>query len=73
MCARYDLVIEQALYERAFKTARLPKWNFPPRYNVAPTDQVPIVRVDPRRPARACLGAVGADSLLDARKAEVPA
>lgn len=27
---------------------RLPASNFPPRYNVAPTDQVPIVRVDPR-------------------------
>ena len=47
MCARYDLVIAQEIYERAFKTVRLPKWNFPPRYNVAPTDQVPIVRIDP--------------------------
>ena len=27
---------------------RLPNSNFPPRYNVAPTDQIPIVRVDPR-------------------------
>lgn len=27
---------------------RLPASNFPPRYNVAPTDQSPIVRIDPR-------------------------
>jgi putative SOS response-associated peptidase YedK len=27
---------------------RLPASNFPPRYNIAPTDQIPIVRVDPR-------------------------
>ncbi|MCJ7787894.1 MAG: SOS response-associated peptidase, partial [Methyloceanibacter sp.] len=48
MCARYDLVIAQEIYERAFKTVRLPQSNFPPRYNIAPTDQVPIVRIDPR-------------------------
>jgi putative SOS response-associated peptidase YedK len=27
---------------------RLPQSNFPPRYNVAPTDKIPVVRVDPR-------------------------
>ncbi len=48
MCARYDLVIAQEIYERAFKAVRLPQSNFPPRYNIAPTDQVPIVRIDPR-------------------------
>jgi putative SOS response-associated peptidase YedK len=26
----------------------VPASNFPPRYNIAPTDQIPIVRVDPR-------------------------
>jgi putative SOS response-associated peptidase YedK len=31
-----------------FKAQRLPKSNFPLRYNVAPTDQIPIVRIDPR-------------------------
>ena len=33
---------------RLFKAQRLPKSNFPLRYNVAPTDQIPIVRIDPR-------------------------
>jgi len=31
---------------------RLPASNFPPRFNIAPTDQVPIVRVDPRDQTR---------------------
>lgn len=48
MCARYDFVIEQTLYKRAYKAVRLPQSNFPPRYNMAPTDQIPIVRIDPR-------------------------
>ena len=30
------------------RVGRLPASNFPLRYNIAPTDQVPIVRVDPR-------------------------
>jgi putative SOS response-associated peptidase YedK len=33
---------------RPLKAQRLPKSNFPLRYNVAPTDQIPIVRIDPR-------------------------
>src|SRR4051812_2328277 len=36
------------LYRRLSKPIRLPQSNFPPRYNTAPTDQIPIVRVDPR-------------------------
>ncbi|MEX2165910.1 MAG: SOS response-associated peptidase [Methyloceanibacter sp.] len=48
MCARYDLVIAQEIYARAFKAVRLPQSNFPPRYNIAPTDQIPIVRIAPR-------------------------
>ena len=31
-----------------FKAMRLPESNFPPRYNVAPTDPIPIIRIDPR-------------------------
>ena len=32
----------------AVRPTRLPQSNFPPRYNIAPTDQIPIIRVDPR-------------------------
>jgi putative SOS response-associated peptidase YedK len=48
MCARYDNLIAREAYQRIFRTARLPQSNFPPRYNIAPTDQIPIVRIDPR-------------------------
>jgi putative SOS response-associated peptidase YedK len=48
MCARYDNLIAREAYRGLFQPKRLPDWNFPPRYNIAPTDQVPIVRIDPR-------------------------
>lgn len=48
MCGRYDNLIAREAYRVLFKPARLPDSNFPPRYNIAPTDQIPIVRVDPR-------------------------
>jgi putative SOS response-associated peptidase YedK len=48
MCGRYDTLIAREAYRSMFKAMRLPNWNFPPRYNVAPTDKVPIVRIDPR-------------------------
>ena len=48
MCGRYDNLIPKDSYVRLFRPARMPQSNFPPRYNVAPTDQIPVVRVDPR-------------------------
>src|SRR5450631_3537840 len=48
MCGRYDNVIAREAYPALYRAMRLPASNFPPRYNIAPTDQVPIVRVDPR-------------------------
>jgi putative SOS response-associated peptidase YedK len=48
MCGRYDNLIAQDAYRGLFKATRLAQSNFPPRYNIAPTDQIPIVRVDPR-------------------------
>jgi NAD(P)-dependent dehydrogenase (short-subunit alcohol dehydrogenase family) len=50
MCGRYDNLIAREAYRRLFKVERLPASNFPPCYNVAPTDQIPVVRVDPRAP-----------------------
>ena len=47
MCARYDNLIAREAYRGLFRPERLPESNFPPRYNIAPTDQVPIVRIDP--------------------------
>jgi putative SOS response-associated peptidase YedK len=48
MCGRFDNLIARDAYRGLFKAGRLPKWNFPPRYNIAPTYQIPIVRIDPR-------------------------
>ena len=48
MCGRYDNLIAREAYRLLFQAERLPPSNFPPRYNIAPTDQIPIIRVDPR-------------------------
>ena len=48
MCGRYDNLIPRDAYGALFRAARLPLSNFPTRYNIAPTDQIPIVRIDPR-------------------------
>ena len=48
MCGRYDNLIAREAYRTLYKAMRLPASNFPPRYNIAPTDKVPIVRIDPR-------------------------
>jgi len=48
VCGRFDNLIARDAYRGLFKAQRLPKSNFPLRYNVAPTDPIPIVRIDPR-------------------------
>src|SRR5688572_1894682 len=48
MCGRYDNLIARDAYRSLFRPQRLPQSNFPPRYNIAPTDEIPIVRIDPR-------------------------
>jgi putative SOS response-associated peptidase YedK len=48
MCGRFDNLIAREKYRALYEAMRLPQSNFPPRYNIAPTDQIPIVRVDPR-------------------------
>lgn len=48
MCGRYDNLIARDAYRPLFRPTRLPQSNFPPRYNIAPTDPIPIIRVDPR-------------------------
>ncbi|HWT31166.1 MAG TPA: SOS response-associated peptidase, partial [Propylenella sp.] len=48
MCGRYDNLIAREAYRQIFRAERLPNSNFPPRYNIAPTDPIPIIRIDPR-------------------------
>jgi putative SOS response-associated peptidase YedK len=46
MCGRYDNLIARVAYPTLYRAMRLPASNFPPRYNIAPTDQVAIVRIE---------------------------
>ena len=69
MCGRYDNLIARDAYAALFRTGRIPRSNFPPRYNIAPTDQIPIVRIDPRDGERE-LVMMGTDSILDEGEAE---
>ena len=45
MCGRYDNLIPKDAYQRLFRPSRLPQSNFPPRFNVAPTQDIPIIRI----------------------------
>jgi putative SOS response-associated peptidase YedK len=45
MCGRYDNSIPRDRIPGLFQVKRLPASNFPPRYNVAPTQEIPIVRL----------------------------
>lgn len=45
MCGRYDSLIPREAYERLFGAADLPESNFPPHYNIAPTQDIAIVRL----------------------------
>jgi putative SOS response-associated peptidase YedK len=44
MCGRYVIKTPPGLMQQVFNYAEQP--NFPPRYNIAPTQPVPVVRID---------------------------
>jgi putative SOS response-associated peptidase YedK len=51
MCGRYRLTKRKQMVEEYFDTASgEPDWN--PRYNIAPTQPVPVVRQNPKEPRR---------------------
>ena len=51
MCGRYRLSKRKQLVEEYFDTAFYePDWN--PRYNIAPTQPVPVIRQNPKEPRR---------------------
>jgi putative SOS response-associated peptidase YedK len=50
MCGRYRLSRRKQLVEEYFDSAGEDDWN--PRYNIAPTQLVPVVRQDPKGPRR---------------------
>jgi hypothetical protein len=69
MCGRYDNLMPRDAYGVLFRATRIPRLNFPPRYNIAPTDQIPIVRIDPRDGERELVMALGSHPILDERQA----
>jgi putative SOS response-associated peptidase YedK len=51
MCGRYRLSRRKQLIEEYFETAESEhEWN--PRYNIAPTQLVPVIRQSPKEPVR---------------------
>ena len=64
MCGRYRLSRRKQLVEEYFDTASdEPEWT--PRYNIAPTQPVPVIRQNPKEPRRELsLDALGTDSLM---------
>ena len=51
MCGRYRLSRRKQLVEEYFETASdEPEWN--PRYNIAPTQPIPVIRQNPKEPRR---------------------
>lgn len=71
MYGRYDNLIARDAYRVLYRAGRLPASNFPLRYNIAPTDHRPIVRIDPRDGERESHhGPVGPRPGLDEREAE---
>ena len=57
MCGRY-VSPDEASIEREFNLVRA-EWRFPPSYNVAPTDDVPVVRVNKAGEPSAASGGFG--------------
>ena len=64
MCGRYDNTIAAEAYRRLFGAERMPQSNFPQRYNVAPTDLVPIIRLG-QDGQRELVMALGPGAVLD--------
>jgi putative SOS response-associated peptidase YedK len=64
-------ILSLATLKRTISGGSIPRLNFPPRYNVAPTDQIPIVRIDPRDGERELvMGPLGSHPILDERETE---
>jgi putative SOS response-associated peptidase YedK len=51
MCGRYRLSRRKQLVEEYFDTASGEE-DWSPRYNIAPTQPVPVIRQNPREPVR---------------------
>jgi putative SOS response-associated peptidase YedK len=50
MCGRYRLSRRKQVVEEHFAASGDEEWS--PRYNIAPTQHVPVIRQNPREPVR---------------------
>jgi putative SOS response-associated peptidase YedK len=64
MCGRYRLSRRKQIIEEHFETVSdEPDWN--PRYNIAPTQPVPVIRQNPKEPRAGVVpDALGSHSLV---------
>jgi putative SOS response-associated peptidase YedK len=63
MCGRYRLARKKEILAETFDVDNDVEWS--PRYNVAPGQNVPVVRQDSARPQRSMsLASLGTDSVL---------
>jgi putative SOS response-associated peptidase YedK len=53
MCGRYRLSRRKQIIEEHFDSV---SWDedWEPRYNIAPTQSIPVIRQNPKKPARNC-------------------
>jgi putative SOS response-associated peptidase YedK len=51
MCGRYRLSRRKQIIEEHFDTA-LGEEDWSPRYNIAPTQSIPVIRQNPKEPIR---------------------
>jgi putative SOS response-associated peptidase YedK len=52
MCGRYKLSRRKQLVEEYFDTAVSDEPDWTPRFNIAPTQPVPVIRQNPKEPVR---------------------
>jgi putative SOS response-associated peptidase YedK len=52
MCGRYKLSRRKRLVEEYFASVSGEQQDWAPRYNIAPTQPVPVIRQNPKKPAR---------------------
>jgi putative SOS response-associated peptidase YedK len=52
MCGRYRLSRRKQVVEERFDTAVSDEPDWAPRYNIAPTQPIPVIRQNPKDPVR---------------------
>ena len=68
MCGRYRLSRRKQLVEEYFDTAVSGEEDWNPRYNIAPTQPIPVIRQNPKETRSGIVAnALGTDSIMGER------